>query len=74
MKSVLKFDINLFDEYKDLVEDLVKYITIYVVYNFMYSYVNDNEMLSNELIMNIIYMSIVIIFYNLVIRKIIKLS
>jgi hypothetical protein len=74
MKSVLKFDINLFDEYKDLVEDLVKYITIYVVYNFMYSYVNDNEMLSNEFIMNIIYMSIGIIFYNLVIRKIIKLS
>ena len=70
--SIFKFDMNLFMEYKELVDDLLKWCSIYFVFNFLQSYTNETSPFSNEYFQNMIYLIISLSFYHLVIKKAVK--
>ena len=69
----LKFEYSISDEYKDLVNDIVKFCTILIVLNFLMFLSNptDNKFLGMAFVSFMIYIILGIITYWLVVSKVI---
>ena len=68
------FNVNLQQEYKDLIEDLLKYLTLLTVLNCMF-YLKTKLDFFNALYVDLVlFFSVSICAYHLVIKKIIKFN
>ncbi len=69
----LKFEYSISDEYKDLVNDIIKFCTILIVLNLLMFLSNptDNKFLGAAFVSFMIYIILGIITYWLVVSKVI---
>lgn len=76
--ALFNFDLNILDNYKLLIKDILKYLTIFVVFHYLVTSTKiknpfKNGFLNDSFISLLIYLVLGILFYYLIIEELIDI-